>query len=220
MKFAGLEHFKPTSVPAAGAIVEVSGQRATKTLTSGASVQLAFPGAVVAGNLLVVAGFSRSGTGTHTITVTDSRGTTYTVVQGPVMGGEVVSFIAYGIAGGSGANTVTVGSDGSSPACSFAIDEFDNVSATPLDVDGGSSTGTSVEPSDSITTVATGALIIGLVVQNAGDAAPAASYIEIGEEAGRFNLVFRVVTVAQPYVASWTLSDVSAWTTQTISFKP
>jgi hypothetical protein len=224
MKFAGLEHFKPTTVPAAGAITEVANRRASASGGDGA--QLAFPGSVTSGNLLIVAGISHlPGGGAETPVVTDSRGTTYTVVaSGTSINGESLGFIAYGRAPSSGACTVEIQFTDPASTVDFSIDEFTGVNVAPLDVNGGTSTDTSNAPSDSITTVATGALIIGLLTVNFSTLTPGASYIEFGSLEDRlgngYSTVFRIVTAAQAYVVNWTMSDHALWAAQTISFKP
>jgi hypothetical protein len=69
--------------------------------------QLAFSSSVIAGNLLIVAFLEASGTNT-VVSVADSVGTTYRPAVNKAVGGFASSWIYYGAAGGSGANTFTV----------------------------------------------------------------------------------------------------------------
>ena len=139
-------------------------QRATaRTSSTVASLNCAFPANVVSGRLLIVGGSSTGGN----VTVTDSLGTSYTVYQGT--SGGVTSFIAFGIAPGSGANTVTV-TPTSTNLVSYSIDEFSGPDAAPYDDDSLLvATGTSTSPSDALVTTAAGGLVVG-VVYKAGTA--------------------------------------------------
>lgn len=205
-----------------GGIAEVGSgsQRAEARASSDDPVPLAYPGSVTAGNLLIASG-STLGTISG---ITDSVGTSWTVVQTSTYGSFGLSlFIAYGIAGGSGANTISVNL-ATGTFTSFAIDEFSGVNATPLDANGGTSTGTSTTPSDSITTVADNALIIG--VTNADiETTFTPGYTGFGDEEdwnnwATYDAQFRIATAAGSYSMTWTLGASSLWLAQTMSFKP
>lgn len=210
------------------AIAELSGQRATATeCTNCDSLALAYPGSVTAGNLLVVGGNAYDTAGTTGYTVTDSVGTSYTVYACTALTGNpnATPFLAIGIAGGSGANTVTVNPtiDASANQLVFGIGEFSGVNNPPLDVDGGSSTGTGTSASDSITTISANALILGVVgFQTAAAVTPGGSYTQIAEDQSAldaFNLAFRLATTATSYTVDWTLGSSQAWSACTVSVK-
>jgi hypothetical protein len=196
---------------------------------SGDSDTTPFPANVTAGSLLIVTGaVFVSGGAPASIGVTDTRSTPYTVLLGDVPGGESWrTFIAYGIAPTSGACTVTVNPAGSSGFYSYAIDEFSGPDAAPLDVNGGTSTGETNSPSDSITTGVSGALIVGVVAQDNSSASwtPGSGYTELGEDETYdgmpFAAEFKVAGGAGANTVDWaTLSSSSWWAAQTASFKP
>lgn len=217
------------AVGGGGGFAEVGGgtQRAPHASFGSADFQtLAFPGNVVSGSLLIVGGCVYHGSGTgFDGTVTDTVSTPYTVLAGTTVSG-LSSFIAYGLAAASGANTVTVTPAEAKLGYSFAIDEFSGSHATPLDVDGGTSTGTSTTPSDGITTITAGDLIIGVMCDlgEANDTITNNDGTTIGEsEDGtatvRFNTMFQIVTTATAYTIDWTTTSQS-WIAQTAAFKP
>lgn len=218
--------------PAYAAITEVASQRADATGCIGTDTcAVAFPNNVTAGNLLIVGGSGAdedSGPGTYT--VTDTVGTTYTTLlctTVPTQAGfESTAFLAYGIAAGSGANTVTVNPtlDTSVQQMDFAIDEFTGVADPPLDVDGGSSTGTSTTPADGITTLTANDLVIGVVgigTITGPTLTPGSGYTQIGESQSGgdgFNFEFQIVTTAQLYSVNWTSTNI-LWSACTAAFK-
>lgn len=210
------------------AIAEVSGQRATATPSGeNDSAAIAFPNNVTSGNLLIVGGAVWNDPANTSISVTDSLGTTYTTLLGTIhTGNRLRSFIAYGIAPSSGANTVTVNPNGSNTYMSFSIDEFSGVDSTPLDADGGTTTGTGTAIADSITTASANALIIGVCTHNVAGSptlTPGGSYTQIGElelnDDTAHNAVFRIATTATSYSVDWTLGSSGSWSAQTASFK-
>ncbi|MGH7341821.1 MAG: hypothetical protein ACREKH_15115, partial [Candidatus Rokuibacteriota bacterium] len=223
--------------PASAAITEVGSgsQRAgTAGASSEASRTLAFPANVTSGSRLIVAGAVFLGTGAPAaVVVSDTLSTSYTVLSAvePIHGNARV-FIACGLASSGGANTVTVDPTGSA-FISFAIDEFAgaDTGACPT-VDGGSSTGDSNSPADSITTSVADELIIGVATvgssSNTVTYTPGGSYTQIAEaEAGAtvqtYSAVFRIATTATSYTVDWTLSPVAddnEWIVYTASFKP
>mgnify|MGYP001215696728 CR=1 FL=1 len=195
-------------------------QRATaRTSSTVASLNCAFPANVVSGNLLVVGGTTIGGN----VTVTDSLGTSYTVYQGT--SGGVTTFVAFGIAPSSGANTVTV-TPTSTSYVSYSINEFSGEDATPYDDDSTPvAAGTSTTPSDALVTTAAGGLVVG-VVYKAGTATitPGSGYTTIGEEEDdntyiAHSFIFQIVGAATTYNVDWTLGSSVAWVCLGVSFK-
>lgn len=216
--------------PGWAAIAELSSQRAKATECANCdSLALAYPGNVTAGDLLVVGGNTYDTNGTTGHTVTDSVGTSYTVFNCTALTASfpnATPFIAIGIAPSSGANTVTVNPslDASANQIVFGIGEFSGTATSSiLDVDGGSSTGTSTTPSDGITTTTANDLIVGLVgFQTSAAVTPSGSYTQIAEDQGSingFNLAYQIATTATAYTADWTLGSSQQWTACTIAVK-
>lgn len=216
--------------PVGGAFTEIGtgSQRARFNETPGASTTAVYPGNVVAGNLLIATGIL-GGVGVigNSIGATDTVGTSYTVIEKTLADGLTRLFIAYGIANASGANTITLSQD-QAGQYNGVIDEFSTPNATPLNVDGGLSEGTSTAPSDAITTTADNALIIGVY----GDASATATGSitendgtlmaedENGITSYRFSAIFLNAPTQQSYTIDWTLADSLTWGAQTASFKP
>jgi hypothetical protein len=205
--------------------VGAGSQRAATSVGTGDSAPLAFPGNVTAGNLLICAGRAASFTSSTSVAVTDTLGTTYTVISLAVNANEV-QWIAYGISPSSGANTVTANPSSADDQISFAIDEFTGVdTTTPLSVNGGSSTGTSTAPSDSITTLTNGELIIGVMGYAGADATITPTQTQLGENENNTTLQayaasYQISGVAGGYSMSWTLGGSRTWDVLTASFKP
>lgn len=216
--------FAGCSSPASIAEVGGGSQRAVMRACPDSPCALAFPGEVVAGNLIVVAGVTyKSGAPVGSITVIDSLGTPYTVVPGNPFASESRTFLAYGIATASGPNNVLVARDGG--YTSFGIDEFSGVAASPADVDGGSGSGTGTAASHTITPEVANALIVGVLGSSQGsDAAitPGDRYTQLGEQQASvaFNAVFRVAGAPESYTVDWQLASPVAWSAQTHSFAP
>ena len=227
--FLLLTAYSSLLTPAFAAITEVAA-RSNRCSNSGAADTLdcAFAGNVTTGNLLIVGGLLYgSGGNINAITITDSLSTSYTVLA-VVFGTNYVRFIGYGMAPSSGANTVTVDPDANS-YMSFAIDEFTGVDSTPLDVDGGSTSGSGTSVSGSITTATDNALIIGLFTDDSGNTGAiteTGGLTKIGEQEDggcciRMAAGFKIATTAGAYTATWTLADsVTAWEVYLASFKP
>lgn len=213
--------------PAWAAITELSTQRASVPSACDAvdSCALDYPDDVTAGNLLIVGGGAWDNPEITSVVVTDTVGTSYTTILCDKLDTEFQAYyVAYGIAAATGANTVTVNPSGSSAnRIRFSIDEFTGQAASPLDVDGGSSTSTGTAVTDSITTGTANALIIGLAgMVDSTTITQGGDYTQIGEYQGDLagnNLAFRIVTTATSYTVDWTLAASMAWQACTVSFK-
>jgi len=216
--------------PVYGAITEQGSgsQRAGIADTSGTldSLDLAFPGNVTSGCLLIVGGATWATTAPTSIGVTDMRSTSYAVLSDS-SNANVRKFIAYGIVPTGGANTVTVNPQGTQAYISYGIDEFCGADATPLDVDGGTNSGIADNaPFDDITTATANALIIG-VMHHGGSSDtidPGVNYTQIAENqnnttAQDFSLVFRSATTVTTYTVDWLISGDQDWWVRTASFE-
>lgn len=204
--------------------IALVGSQFAKTADNG--VTAAFPGNITSGNLIIAVGGVYNSAGTPvTGDFTDTRGTTLTVSQfGPNPSAQRY-FIAYGIATGSGANTVTF-STHTGAARNFAVAEFSGVSATPLDATGTLATGTSTSPACSLTTVAANALVIGVMshVSGASSLTPSGSWNQIDEQESvvndPFSAVYQIVTTATSYSPTWTTGASVNWGAVAWSFAP
>lgn len=202
-------------------------QSRTGNASNVSSSTLAFLSNVVSGNLLVVSGGVWTGATTTTMAITDTRGTSYTVLLGPE--GIQRTWIAYGLAPSSGACTVTINPTPDGAYQAYVIVEFSEVTTPPLDVDGGTSTGTGTTASDGITTVGETTLVIGTmshfdVNNDALTPDTAGGWIELGEYeiAGtitNYNCAYQRFTSAGAKTASWTIGASRTWGAQTVSFK-
>jgi len=206
-------------------IAEVAGQRATAFTPSATddSRTLAFPGSVVAGNLLAVLGVnwrSSNNGGSGLISVSDTLGTVYTVLNSPQIASEYRSFIAFGHAPSSGACTVTVDPEGVNNVMSFSIDEFSGVGKPPLEADGGSGTGTSTHAERNVTSLFNGALLFGVMgvvpFTDPVGMTPDPYYTQIGEHednntATAHNAVYRVAGGPGVYQVGWSLGASYNW---------
>jgi hypothetical protein len=211
------------------AIAEVASRRASGFGNLIDFLDVAYPGNVAAGDLLVCGGQCFCGGGassSNTLAITDTRATSYSEISFFPNGSERL-WIAYGIAPSSGANTVRVEPFLAGNYISFSIDEFSGVDATtPLSVDGGGSTGTSTAPADSITTATANELVIGCMGYDGATTtiAPGGSWTQIGEHEDNSSdeahaLLFGIVTTAQAYSVDWTLGASKLWQCMTASFK-
>lgn len=218
------------AAPAYGAISEVALQKATgSSAASVASLGIAFPNNVAAGNLICVGGSMYTGSNGDTVTITDSRSTDYTATYlYNDDGSPFYTYLACGKALTSGANTITI-TPSVNAYIDAAIDEFTGQDlGTFIDVDGGGDTNiiSTAQPSLSITAT-TNALILAVMAQGASGSnsiAEAGGWTLVGEQednscCSSFSFIFQVASGAQ--VASWTLpvSDYS-WLTYAISVKP
>jgi hypothetical protein len=185
---------------------------------------------VTSGNLMVVWGSAWKGI--TAVTVTDTRSTSYSTILGSGLsdgaGGQYRPFLAYGIVPTSGACVVTIAPSGDPGMWMNAvIDEFSGVSASPLSVNGGSSTGTGSPMSDGITTLTAGELVVAVVGMGAGTGdfsmTPAAGWTQVEEVESTaiacYSAIFQVVGAAGAYTPSWTSGANRAWSVTSASFK-
>lgn len=222
------------ATPSWGAIALRASTTATTTSPGYSNVAstsaLAYPINVTAGDLLIAGGCNWNAV-TQAMAVTGAPNT-WTVVQGADVSGEggvYKGWIAYSIAASSAAYTPTIDPAGTGNYGSYSLAAFSGVdNASPLDVDGGSTSATNTAQSDSITTGTANALIIGVACgANGGDnpitITPGGSYTQIGEiqatDAAPHNLVYRIVTSATSYTVDFTLGTSRAWNVKTLSFK-
>lgn len=209
------------------AIAEVGSgsQRATarRIGASASALTLAYPGNVAGGSLLVIGGSMFSSLGASISALTDTQTTSYSSILSTA--GNLRTFIGYGLAPSSGANTDSLTPTNSS-YIGYSIDEFSGVNATPLDVDGGSASGTSSAPSRAITTLVAGALIVAALYKSGTSTiTPDAGWTQIGEEEDDntyigHSLIYQIAGAAGSYTASWTLSGSESWLVQVVSFAP
>jgi hypothetical protein len=212
---------------------KASMRASSSTFNNVDSGTLAFPNNVAQDDFLVVAGAVwQSGSAPTGVTVTDTRGTSYSVVLGAVPGSLTWRlFVAYGFAPGAGSCTVTVNPAGGTASFSFGVNAFTGGdTGSQPDVDGATtfSAGAGTTISDSITTAVADALIIGVMSHDGADVglsadSPATQFAEneVNSNNQCFNAAFRIVTTAASYTMAWTLAasrnDRQA---QTVSFKP
>jgi len=211
------------------AIAEVASQRVQTTGAMGAAcdfVDLAFPNNVTAGSLLVVAGNNYHSPLTSAITVTDTVLTNYTVILGPTPLNSYTLFLAYGFAPSSGANTVRVDPDGTGNYINFAMDEFSGVdSGSPIDVDGGESTGHDDAPADSLVTTTAGVLIVASAgsLNDAGTWTAGTGWTLFGSQGSSsissFAAEFQIVGGAGTYTADFVTTNTPNWGVYTVGFK-
>lgn len=206
-------------------------QVALVSATNVDSATVAFPANVASGSLLVAVGASwQSGSGNTSVAVSDTLTTTYTTTLATTgtgwSGGVGKPFIARGIAGSAGANTVTIDPSSTGNYFNAAIDEFTGPHATPLDVDDGETTGSSTAPSASLTTLTACDLLIGVL-------AFATSGTISLDGGARMQLDADPTGTEQPYAAafrylydtgvetmSWTLGTSRDWSVLLQAFKP
>lgn len=205
-------------------------QSTATTAASFDSTTLAYTSNVTAGDLVGTCGALWNGNNLTSIAMSDTVGTSYTVILGTIVTGGVPikTYIAYGIAAGSGANTVTINPNGTGWYGSHAVFEFSGVNSSPLDIDGGTSSGTSTTPSDAFTTSDANTVGVGVVTHgNSGT-------ISITEDSGGgwsllgevenyanapMSCTYQIYSSAGAKSAGWTLGSSQAWVAQTAAFK-
>lgn len=213
--------------PSWGAIAFV--QARTVDVGNFDSTTLAYNSNVTAGSLLGMCGGVWNGNDVSPIAVTDTLGTSYTVLEGAVSGETPIRpWIAYGIAPSGGANTMTFNPAGAGRYGSFTIFEFSGIDSSPLDVDGSNTTGSSTTPSDGITTSAADALVIACMGHGGGSSQSitedtGGGWTLLGEVQNTVNgphgAEYQIFSSAGSKTASWTLGVSAAWVAMTASFK-
>lgn len=210
-----------------GGIAEVGGgtNRVSTQAANFDSTTIIFPGNVTADNLMVCVGNIWQSTAWTTLTITDTRTSSWSYLAGTASS-SYKPFIAYAKVPSTGANTVTIDPNGVGNYWSGSCTEFSGTSTgTLLDADGGNSTGASTTPSDGITTVNANALIVGIFMQTSGGnhALTAGSgFTTFGEIESPSNAPhhaeFKVGTTAGAYTVDGTIASAVSWEMQSASF--
>jgi hypothetical protein len=217
-RFAGI--YTPVTAPGGGGITRVgAGSQVAEGVLNGAtSGNVAFPGNVTSGNMLIVGGSFFAG---GAVSVADTRGTSYTVYHAPGTG-AANAWVAWGVAPSGGANTVTA-TNGSANYGYFSIDEYSGV--TQLDVAGSPATDTSATATAPLTTVATDALIIAAMMHSTSTSiTPEGTWTEIGEEESNgtiwpYSFITKIVNSAGLHTPEWALGSSTAWQAISVSLK-
>jgi hypothetical protein len=194
------------------------------------SATLAFVSNVVSGRLLTCSGGCWNGSSITDVVVTSDRTTgNWTTVMGPVVSGTPNrTWIAYAVATSSGACTVTINPNAGGAYSTHYIAEWSDNHATPLDVDGGSSTGASTTASDAVTTIDANTLVLAMVTHGSSGSFSitedtGGGWTKLGEDEGTANCPsaceYQIFTSAGAKTASWTFGASLNWAAQTLSFK-
>lgn len=196
------------------------------------STTCAFPSNVTSGNVLVACGGNWNGNNMSGMAATDTLSTNYAEVIGSATtsGVAIKTWIAYGVATSSGANTITqTPAGGTGWYGSWGILELSGVdTTTPLDVDGGSSTGSGTTVSDGITTSAADTIVLACMSHgNSGTISITADtgggWTSAGEVENYSNAPYaweyQIFGSAGAKTASFTLGNSVAWSIQTLSLK-
>lgn len=217
-------------IPVCGfaAIAEVGGgsQRVTGSAGNFDSTTQAYNANVTINNLMVCGGNIWRSPALTGITITDTLSSTWTVVLGPQTS-EFVAFIAYAVVPSSGAVTLTINPTGGNNYGTWSCDEFSGIPTSSLvDADGGSSSGNSTTPSDSITTTTSNALILGLIANATNTSvfiSPGSGFTTIGETESAswaaHHFEFKIGTSATSYTVDGTFNSAVNWNVQTYAFK-
>lgn len=184
---------------------------------------------VTAGNLITILGVSWNASGNSSIAVTDTLSTPYTVLLGagtPNGGGVGKEFIAYGIVPSSGACTVTVDPNGTGNYINAIASEWtSDVTTITLDVNGGESTGTSTAPSDGLTTLTAGALVLGVMAGASvvSTIAEGSGYTLLAEDESpdrnNYSAEYKIAGAPGAQTVDWALSGSQGWSVLTAAFK-
>jgi hypothetical protein len=211
------------------AVTELTGQRATKKITSpAASTTQAYPGNVTIGDLLLVGGahYISSGSGVDSVTASGAGApaswTFILATQQVQPGGTPHSWLAYGVAAATGACTISCNCSSGTSYISVSQTEFQNVIA--FQVDGGTSKSFSNSAADSLTVGFSNELIVGLAAWNNNITATEAGgwtligKIEDWSGSMPHSLIYQIGTSAGSYTPTWGLSSTVDWTAQSIAF--
>ena len=139
-------------------------QGKTGTYSTATSQSQTFTNNVVSGNLLV-AFISNGGTNAGTITISDTRGTSWTAFYSDTTANGLVQKAWFGVAPSSGANTVTVSWSTGSQNSSLIVAEYQGIAASPLDQNPATKTGTSAWSTNSVTTTQAVELAIAVTIE-------------------------------------------------------
>lgn len=199
-------------------------------VTGVSSKAVTFRQSVLAGSLILVAGHIWRASDPHTIGVTDDQGNSYTVKEGSSgawSGGFSRGFLAYAVQAATSIPVVTVTPSGSSSFITFGVVEIPDVNASPIDVDGGESTGTSTAPADALTTATNNAIVVGIVAIQASGSngfTPNSGYSIIFQDAASDNASFcflwRRAVTAGAFTVGLTIGGSKLWSVYTLGIKP
>jgi len=219
----------PTNTPGAGGIAFVKniGNASCGTTSNVITVPA---GGVAAGNTLIARVGIRHGTPTGTVTVTDSKGNTYTLDKDVTGAGvRVLVFSAnVGTALAAG-DTITVNYPTSFNSTGVVVSEYSGISATNRVDTTGSATGNSITPSANLTTITANTLVYGAVAttnhplytEASGwttdvDQAPGCG----GSQGNSTNHgAYRVVSTTGAYTYNPTLSTGMPWAEAIVAYK-
>lgn len=148
-------------------------------------------------------------------------------------GGTIYEYIIYGIVTGSGSLTVRVTATAAGTYMQVACDEYAGVDSSPLDVDGGETTGGITTPgtdvaTDSITTLSANDLIVAVIGLDGGVTGMAAgtNYTLLASDGtgsiSAFMSEFRILAEAagsKTISWTWTIGDLN-WSQINVAFKP
>lgn len=201
-------------------------QSAHNNVDSGSSsMTVAFGGSVTAGDLLVISTTWDSSSGaTSAPTVTDSVGTSYSLIGTAMMDTTHQQGFAvlYGLAGGTGANTATITYSGGTAFMRACASEYSGIASTSTlvttnqVVQGTASTATDNATTPTATPTATGQLVFGAVcaVDEAATYTPGTGFTERQEDASttgaRIEHEDRSAPSTSAIAAKWTLSGSTA----------
>lgn len=220
-----------STLPAYAAISVVQ-SKGDCTAANFTSTTCAFPSNVTSGNVLVACGANWNGNNMSGMAATDSLSTNYAEIVGAATtsGVAIKTWFAYGVATSSGANTITqTPSGGVGWYGSWGILELSGVdTTTPLDVDGGNSTGTGTTVSDGITTSAADTIVLACmshgnsgtisITEDTGGGWTSAGEVENYSNAP-YAWEYQIFSSAGAKTASFTIGNSIGWTIQTLSLK-
>lgn len=203
----------PRDAPPPNAPVFVQHTAAT-TGGIGAVLSATFVEPVAAGDLIVAA-FDYNAGIAHVARVSDTGGDAYAIL-GPYDGGGFREYVAYAIASGSGAETVTVQLDAAATDfLELRIHEYAGVSPTePFDAAASASGTTTAAASAPITTTSPDELVFGMVID--GIVSPGAGFTLRGND---YNDVTEDRIAVTPGTYQATATTISSWNATVVAFR-
>ena len=215
-------------IPSSGGSMTIVQQAGLQNLAGGTTITVSFPGAVTAGNLIVVGFVQWSATG-DVITVSDSKGNSYAAAGTRAsLTGTGIAAIYWGIATTGGSSfSVTVSVTSAGAYLTMMIGEFSFGAGSTISVEG-YSTGTGAgSPFDSglITPVTAGDLIIGVVNSGSVGSPTAGSGFTLPAEwvytsgAGEPGLMEYLLSASGPLNAIATAGSAGTWAMEGAAFK-